>query len=244
MNIVPLVLVKNDCYWLPFALQSVAGHFERMIIYNVGSTDGTKEIIDWYVDKEKDTDFIVRHLPDCPPEVQLTFRNSMIAEARSPLYLILDGDEIYNKNDLFRINEIGNILLNHNEQNNKIKYALFRRVEVSSDLLQRYNNERTHHRLYHRDAIWMGTHPGEVPLYEQNSKSELDFTSDIRMLHLHNTLRSPKEEETQSRTKRKSQRSYHPEGGLVDFNVFEEFPILQQRVANFPASPCLEALWA
>jgi hypothetical protein len=214
-----------------------------MVIYDVGSTDNTRDIIDWYVDKEKDfTEFVIRKLPHCPPEVQLCFRNSMIAEAGSPCYLILDGDEVYNKEDLEKIDKIGDILAEHYNNNSRIKYTTFRRVEVSQDLKQRYSEERTHHRLYHRTATWDGTHPGERVVYEQNSKSELDFTGDVRVLHLHNTLRSPQEADALSRIKRKTQRSYHP-GTLVGFNVLEEFPLLKTKLP-FPVCPALEALWA
>lgn len=240
-TVTPVVLVKNDAYWLPYALESVSGYFDRMVIYDVGSTDNTRDVIDWFTGKELYTDFIVRKLPHCPPEVQLTFRNAMIAEAGSPCYLILDGDEIYNREDLDKISKIGTVLTDHYNMNNRIKYATFRRVEVSADLKQCYSEERTHHRLYHRTAIWMGTHPGEVPLFEQNSKSELDFTANVRVLHMHNTIRSPKEDEALSRTKRKSQRTYHP-GTLANWNILEEFPLLKQRLP-FPVCPALEALW-
>lgn len=239
--ITPVVLVKNDAYWLPYALESISGHFDRMVIYDVGSTDFTRDVIDWYVDKEKDvTDFLVRKLPHCPPEVQITFRNSMIAEAESPCYLIVDGDEVYRREDLGRIFRIGRKFLDAHEMNSRVRYTTFRRVEVSSDLKQKYSEERTHHRLYHRSAIWTGTHPGEVAVYEQNSKSEIDFPA-IRILHLHNTQRSPKEEDALSRIKRKSQHTYHP-GTLANWNVLEEYPLLKQKLP-FPVSPALEALW-
>lgn len=240
-NVTPVVLVKNDAFWLPYALESVSEHFEQMVIYDVGSTDFTRDVIDWYVEKEKFTHFLVRKLPHCPPEVQVTFRNSMIAEAGTPCYLILDGDEMYNRENLEKIDKIGNILSEKHNENPRIKYTTFRRVEVSPDLTQRYSEERTHHRLYHRSAIWDGTHPGERPVHEQNAKSELDFTQDVRVLHLHNTLRSPLEADALSRIKRKTQRSYHP-GTLVGFNVIEEFPLLKYKLP-FPVCPALEALW-
>jgi len=240
-NVTPVVLVKNDAYWLPYALESISGHFEKMVIYDVGSTDNTRDIIDWYVAKEVYTHFTVRKLPHCPPEVQLCFRNSMIAEAGTTTYFILDGDEVYNREDLEKIDKIGDILTEHHNETARIKYTTFRRVEVSPDLKQRYSDERTHHRLYHRSAIWDGTHPGERAVYEQNAKSELDFTQDVRVLHLHNTLRSPLEADALSRIKRKTQLSYHP-GTLVGFNVLEEFPLLQTKLP-FPACPALEALW-
>lgn len=238
--VTPVVLVKNDAYWLPYALESISGHFDRMVIYDVGSTDFTRDVIDWFVDKEKFTEFLVRKLPHCPPEVQVTFRNSMIAEAGSPCYLIVDGDEVYRREDLDRISRIGMKLLDAHEINSRVRYGVFRRVEVSPDLKQKYSEERTHHRLYHRSAIWDGTHPGEEAVYEQNHKSELDFPA-IRLLHLHNAQRSPKEEDALSRMKRKSQRTYHP-GTLANWNVLEEYPLLKQRLP-FPVCPALEALW-
>lgn len=242
-NITPVILVKNDCFWLPYTLTSIAGYFDKMVIYDVGSTDGTTDIIDWFTHKEKNrTEFFVRKLPDCPPEVQGCFRNSMIAEAETDMYLIVDGDEVYNVEDVAVIPKIGDILSSHESKNPRLKYVLFRRIEVSSDLTQKYNVEREHHRLYHRSAIWQGTHPGEVAVYPQNRKSELDFRSDVRVLHLHNTLRSPKEAETQKRIVRKSQKSYHP-GELASFNILKEFPILQRRIADFPVTPALERLW-
>jgi hypothetical protein len=239
-NVTPVVLVKNDAYWLPYALESISNHFDRMVIYDVGSTDFTRDVIDWYVDKETFTEFLVRKLPHCPPEVQVTFRNSMIAEAGSPCYLIVDGDEAYRREDLERISKAGECLIERHSQWARARYGVFSRIEVSPDLKQRYSEERTHHRLYHRSAIWNGTHPGEVPVYEQNRNSELNFLN-IKVLHLHNTVRSPKEEEALSRMKRKSQRTYHP-GTLANWNVLEEYPLLKQRLP-FPVCPALEALW-
>lgn len=242
-KVVPVVLVKNEEYFLPYCLESMAGHFERMVIYDVGSEDKTVDIIKWFVDKEKHrTDFRVKYLPDCPPIVQGTFRNSMITESESEVYWIVDGDEIYNREDIVKGKSCAQFLYLNHLLSPKKRYGVFRRIEVSSDLKQRYDVERTHHRLYHRSAIWKGTHPGEEAHYKQDVKSEVDFMSEVKVLHMHNTLRSSLEDKTHGRVKRKNQRSYIT-GTLVSWNLLNNYTILKRRIADFKATPALEALW-
>lgn len=247
-DLVPVVLVKNEEYFLPYCLESVAGHFDRMVIYDVGSEDRTPEIIRWFVDKEKHrTDFFVRMLPHCPPVVQGTFRNSMIAEALSDYYFILDGDEVYTSDDLKRIKQIPEKLARARERfgdptGPRKLYGLVRRMEFSSDLRSRYSVEREHHRVYRREAIWQGTHPGEAPVFPQNRSTELDCREDAVCYHFHNTLRSPKEADTPSRMRRKQQHSYHP-GQLEPFDLLAHVPILRGPIANWTPAPALKELW-
>lgn len=239
-KVVPVVLVKNEEYWLPYALEAVAGEFDRMVIYDVGSEDRTPEIIRWFVDKEKEnTDFTVRYLPDCPPTVQGTFRNAMIAEARSDYYWILDGDELIPNPPM--VEQCGWALDTEHIIHRREIYGVVRRVEVSPDLTQQYDKRRTHHRLYHRTAIWKGTHPGEEAVIPQTPKTEQDFGDSVTVWHMHNALRSSKEEETHSRMKRKSQRSYHP-GKLVPLDLLKEVPLLRKPIEDFAVSPALKEL--
>jgi hypothetical protein len=234
-----LILVSNDEYYLPFVLESIKGAFERVVIYNVGSEDGTKDIIDWWVDKEKDTDCLVRHLPMCPPEVQICFRNSMISEARTDCYYLVDGDEI--NDHALRVPELALELQSLNLSHPRKRYGVVRRIEISPDLRFRYEGIRTHHRLYTRDAIWVGTHPGEAPYYQQNWKSEIDFDDEVVVLHMHNALRSSKEDVALKRVKRKKQRSYHP-GKLIKYDLLEAYPILKKQIEDWPMDPALEEL--
>lgn len=235
--IVPLILVKNEEYWLPFCLESVAGQFERIVLYDIGSEDNTPNIIQWFVDKEKDnTEFFVRLLPHCDPTIQGIFRNSMIAEARSDWYMILDGDELYNPADIeFIKNQVEAAM----EEANKL-YGMFRRIEVSHDLKQQYDRQRTHHRIYHRTAIFKGTHPGERPFYAQTPEWEVDFPF-IKVWHFHNATRSPFDSKVPSRIKRRSQHTYHP-GNLITLDLLKEVPILKKPIENFAVSPELKEL--
>jgi glycosyltransferase involved in cell wall biosynthesis len=240
--VTPLVMVKNDAYFLPYVLESVAGMFERMVIYDIGSTDGTKEIIEWFVEKEHDdTEFFVRYLPHCEPVVQGALRNSMIAEARTPIYMLLDGDELYSPDDVARIPFAAQKLLKQRRSNPRRRYGTFRRIEVNNDLTQKYSEERSHHRLYTYDAVWVGNHPGEAPLYAQNWKTQMSFMEEIAVLHLHNTLRSPDEKDVPKRVGRKRQSTYHP-GTLEPFDLLEAYPILRTPILDWKVSPALKEL--
>ncbi len=238
-----MVLVKNEAYFLPYVLKQTEGFFDSYVIYDVGSTDGTRDIIDWFTARmDGKADLVVRYLPDVEPKVQGVFRNSMPTEGQRDVYFILDGDELYKQEDLAKISAAADDLhSNHVHNRRDIRFGIFPRVEVNSDLTKQYDKRRSHHRLYTRDAFWTGTHPGEVSGYKQHEESEIWYR-DITCWHMHNTLRSPKEDEATKRMQRKAKKSYHP-GRLIEMDLLAEVPILQSRIEDFPVSPALEALW-
>jgi len=246
MNPSVMVLVKNESYFLPYVLKQVEGLFDSYVLYDVGSSDNTRDVIDWFSARmDGKADLFVRKLPHVEPSVQGCFRNSMIAEGRRDVYWILDGDELYTAEDLAKIPDAANFLQECYEDDcvtPKIKrFGIFKRVEVNAELTKQYDKRRSHHRLYTRDAFWSGTHPGEVSGYKQNEKSEIWF-DDITCWHLHNALRSPKEADATRRISRKMKKSYHP-GELIKLDLLKELPILRKRIEDFPVSPALEALW-
>lgn len=238
-----MLLLKNEAYWAPYVLSQTEGIFDSYVIYDIGSTDGTQHIIKWFTDKmDGKADFFVRYLPHCPPEVQGAFRNSMIAEGNRDVYFLLDGDEIYSPTDLLKIPQYTSNLSGKNEQDHNKKYGVFRRVEVTENLNERYVEERTHHRLYHRSAWWTGTHPGERSFYEQKNAREMDFP-DVTCWHMHNTLRSP-DKGVPGRERRRDQKTYHPgnEFTLLGTKLLDEIPILREPIASFPVNPALARL--
>ena len=240
-----LILVKNEAYFLPYVLRQTEGFFDSYVIYDVGSTDGTVDIIEWFRERnEGKVDMFIRYLPHVPPEVQGAFRNSMILEGNRPTYFLLDGDELYRPDMFPKIIEAASWLRACHMREPINRYGMVRRIEVSPDLSQRYVRERTHHRIYTNDAWWTGTHPGEAPFYKQDRKSEIDFP-DIKTFHMHNTLRSPKEDEALRRRTRKLKKTYHPnEQGMTGLNLIQELPMLAQPIENFPVSPALAKLQA
>jgi hypothetical protein len=233
----------NDEYWLPYCLGSLAGHFNRYVIYDVGSTDRSKDIIDWFVQSEKqNADMFVRYLPFVDPTVQGCFRNSMALEADSEWYFQVDADEMYTPEDLRKLVQF---MDPHAEELPKLDrpYGLVRRIEVVEGLDQAYNvtENRKHHRVYHRTASWKGTHPGEVVAkYPQQDSTEF-WIPDVTCYHFHNTYRSSKDSEVPKRVERRSQKTYH-RGELHPIEVVKDLPILLQRFQDFPVNPSLKLI--
>jgi glycosyltransferase involved in cell wall biosynthesis len=241
-GLTPTILVMNDSYYLPYALESLRGRFNRYVIYDAGSEDGTENIIDWFTETE-DAEFFVRKLPFAVPDIQGCYRNSMLVEAETEWTFMVDADEVYHPDSLDNLvkkvspggrGEIVGCYVP------AIRYGVVRRVEMATNLLHRYSDERTHHRLYRKDAYFTGTHPGEVPRYKQKESSEFHM-DDVTCWHFHNALRSPLEGSVPKRLDRKAQGTYHP-GELVPFDLLKELPILREPINNFPVSEDLGRL--
>lgn len=243
MEVSAVILVKNEAYFLPYTLTQLEGHFDSYVIYDVGSTDGTQLIIDWWVERMKKTGakLFVRMLPNVSPEVQGTFRNSMIIEGNRPFYYIVDGDELYTQEDLKKLPAAVAKMQRIYRNNPRKKYGVIQRVEVNEDITQQYITRRSHHRLYAKDAYWYHTHPGERAMYRQCDKSEIEFP-EITCWHMHNTLRSPREEDALKRVVRKGQKTYHPGKEMSELNLLKELPMLREPIEGFEVSPALAAL--
>lgn len=231
----------NDEYWLPYCLEASRGFFDRYVIYDVGSSDKTTEIIKWFAESQcRDAEFFVRVTDKLPPRIQGIFRNSMIAEARSEWYMILDADEIYTPESFEKILEQTE-KLNDQYKDGKM-YGVLPRVEVAGDLKSAYGLNRAipHHRIYHRTAIWKGNHPGEVPYYTQKESREMWF-HDVTCYHFHNAERSTKDDEVPKRKERKARGTYRP-GDPEPFKLLQEVPLLRHHIGDFPACPALKQL--
>lgn len=235
-NLTACVLVLNDEYFLPYALEASRGFFSRYVIYDVGSTDRTKDIIRWFRESNRDTEYFVRDFDFVPTRsVQGAFRNSMIAEARTDYYYILDGDEVYNYEDYYRLSKAWEFF-----EYSKRLYGVVNRLELSPCLTRKYSKLRTHHRVYNRLAIFDGPHPGERALIEQRANNEYHIL-EILCHHFHNAERSSKESEALKRQERKQQHTYHP-GELLPYDLLKEVPILRKPILDFPVSPALRKL--
>ncbi len=240
-SIVPVILVKNDEYWLPYCLRAVKGWFSRYVFYDVGSTDMTRDVIEGFaVAEEAEADIIYRPLPHCEPIVQGTFRNAMIAETRADWYLILDADEVWLQKSLQGLVEGMETMKKEYEQHGKI-YGIVRRMEVSRklDALHGYTERLPHHRVYHHTASWKGTHPGEDAVITQKPRNEYNFPDEVKLLHFHQPDRSTLDEIVPNRIGRRFKATYlRGESHPVD--LLEVLPLLRSPIGNFPINPLLK----
>lgn len=237
-DIAALVLVKNDEYWLPFALKAASRHFNKFVIYDVGSTDGTTDIIKNFITENPNKDLFVKFFPHIDPSIQGVFRNSMIADARTEFYFILDADEIYSDESYDQIVHSPEKFVDLE----KI-YGVVRRIEIVDDLKRAYGTDKfvPHHRIYHRTANFNGPHPGEFPRIKQESTNELYF-NDIICYHFHGCERSSKDNEVPKRLERRRKGTYTP-GDLSFINVLGKLPILRSPIGNFPINKNLYSLY-
>ena len=238
-GLTPTILVMNDAFFLPYVLEQLRGRFNRYVIYDAGSEDGTENIIDWFAETEK-ADMFIRKLPFAVPQIQGCYRNSMLVEAETEWTLMVDGDELYTPQGL-------DVLAGWFERFNgglhiadPLLYGVVRRLEVGSSLTERYSEIKGHHRLYRRSAYFRGSHPGEAPAHKQVPDNEFRI-DDTTCYHFHNALRSPLEGSVPKRLDRKAQGTYHP-GELVPFNLLETLPMLREPINGFAVSPDLEKL--
>jgi glycosyltransferase involved in cell wall biosynthesis len=241
-ELVPTILVMNDEYFLPFCLEAAVPYFNRFVIYDVGSTDATVDVINEFRSAYKqDKDILVRHLPFVDPVVQGTFRNSLIAEARSDWYFILDADEVYT-NEGYRalINSMD--LMKRAYEEDGALYGMVPRVEVCKDLKSAYGQDlgTTHHRIYHRTAIFDGPHPGEWPHYNLKGR-DIWLSKDAVCYHFHNADRSRNDDNVPRRVARRSKKTYHP-GSAEPFDLFKTLPLLRRPIGDFPVNPALKAM--
>lgn len=237
MEIVPVVLVKNDENFLAYSLEASRGFFSRYVIHDINSTDRTRDIIQWFIDSSPGVEFFVKFWPELHPQFQGELRNSSIAEAKSDWILILDADEIYSKESFEKIIESPKYFPG------KKVYGVVRRIEVVNNFQQAYglNKFVGHHRIYHRTCLWRGSHPGEAAITPQNKTTELEFP-EIICYHFHNAFRSSKDNEVPRRIERRTQATYHP-GELDSIDLLKELPILKNRIQDFPVNPNLRKLW-
>lgn len=233
-NVTALVLVKDDEYWLPYCFAAAKGWFNKFVIYDVGSEDSTRDIIEYFIDSQrKDTDFVYRPLPHAEPLIQGTFRNSMIAEAGTDYYLLLDADEVWLQSSLIVLQEEMPRMIEAYETEGKL-YGIVRRLEVARklDALQGMDERVPHHRLYHRTATWTGTHPGEDATIVQKPRNEYNFNNKVKLLHFHQPDRSTLDDQVPSRISRRFKPTY-TRGKSTPVDLMKTVPLLRKPIGNF-----------
>lgn len=87
-------LVKNEERYLWFAVESVINHIDKLLLWDTGSTDKTKDIIALLKDKHKGK-IETRFLGEVTPGEFTKVRQEMLDATKSDWFIIVDGDEVW-----------------------------------------------------------------------------------------------------------------------------------------------------
>ena len=113
MTIWAHTLVKNEANWIWYAVTSIVGHVDRILLWDTGSTDGSLEI-EKKLEKEFPEKIALRQRKQETVEEFTRVRQEMLDETKSDWFIILDGDEIWFEDSIKKvtriINEAGGII--------------------------------------------------------------------------------------------------------------------------------------
>lgn len=90
------MIVRNEDQFVVFAIRSVLPFVDKFLIYDTGSTDKTVEIIKSF----NSTKIIFEEKGKTSPENLVALRNEQIKRTDTDFFLLVDGDEIWPKNNL------------------------------------------------------------------------------------------------------------------------------------------------
>ena len=87
-------LVKNEERYLWYAIESVINHVEKVMLWDTGSTDKTREIARELVKKYPDK-ISFKEVGEVSPEKFTEIRRQMLTESKADWLLLVDGDEVW-----------------------------------------------------------------------------------------------------------------------------------------------------
>ena len=102
MTIWAHTLVKNEANWIWYAVTSIVGHVDRILLWDTGSTDGGLEI-EKKLEKEFPEKIALRQRKQETAEEFTRVRQEMLDETKSDWFIILDGDEIWFEDSIKKV---------------------------------------------------------------------------------------------------------------------------------------------
>lgn len=87
-------LVKNEERYLWYAVMSVIDHVDKILLWDTGSTDKTKDVIR-EIQKIKGDKIDFKEVGSVDPEQFTKVRQEMLDQTKSDWFLIVDGDEVW-----------------------------------------------------------------------------------------------------------------------------------------------------
>lgn len=88
-------LVKNEARFIWYSIMSVIEHVDKVLLWDTGSTDGTKEIIKQILKIDKKEKITYVNYGDVTTETFWEARQNMLDETKTDWFLVVDGDEVW-----------------------------------------------------------------------------------------------------------------------------------------------------
>lgn len=94
MEITAHTLVRNEERYLWFSVLSVIDHVDKLLLWDTGSSDRTKDVIQLLAERYP-TKISIRFLTSVSPEEFTGVRQQMLDVTTTEWFLVVDGDEIW-----------------------------------------------------------------------------------------------------------------------------------------------------
>lgn len=101
-SVIAHTLVKNEARWLWYSVSSVVEHVDKVMLWDTGSTDGSRQIEKELVKRWPDK-IVLRQRIQKTAEEFTEVRQEMLEETGSDWFLVLDADEIWWEDSIKKI---------------------------------------------------------------------------------------------------------------------------------------------
>ncbi len=92
-------LIRNEEYFVRYAIHSVVRHVNKLIVFDTGSTDGTVKKVE-ELSREFPGKILFEKKGEADPERHTKLRQEMIGRTTTEWFMILDGDEVWTERGL------------------------------------------------------------------------------------------------------------------------------------------------
>lgn len=106
MTIAAHCLVKNESRFVWYAVMSVVGVVDKVLLWDTGSTDGTREVIERIRELEISKKINFREVGDVSPEEFTKVRQEMLEATDTDWFIVVDGDEIWWEDSIKKVVQI------------------------------------------------------------------------------------------------------------------------------------------
>lgn len=213
MNIVPVLLVKNEEIWIEHVLTPLVSVFPHVIVTDTGSSDSTVDIIEGMRDRGADI-LLITH-PGMDPKQLGKCRQDMQEQARDIFeathIFLVDGDELYPSKYLKFIRDYPmpeNALsgFTWGKEIRQLPNGELWYLDLNGDDVG-LNRQA----IISVDSKWNGEYPFESPsTYDPGNPLNYYWKSPdatYHFFHLHQTIRSTRDEDVYIRVKKRFQLS-------------------------------------